>query len=109
MKMGKLGQAAIPFAVAGSRSRRPSGGRTPARIWPQLSATRRPWDEVAAARLRAYSCIVKIRKIETVFGGKPTTPFMKFGDAIEIKMKDKCDHSIFGAVSQKVAKYERQG
>ena len=54
-----------------------------------------------------YSCIAEIRMIETIRDGKPTTPFMKFGDTVEIKMKDKDGHSIFGSIDQKVAQYSR--
>lgn len=54
-----------------------------------------------------YSCIAEIRMIETIQDGAPKTPFMKFGDTVEIKMKDREGRSIFGSISQKVAKYER--
>lgn len=53
-----------------------------------------------------YSCIAEVRMIETIKDGKPKTPFMKFGDNVEIKMKDKDGHSIFGSIEQKVSKYE---
>lgn len=55
-----------------------------------------------------YSCIAEIRMIETINEGAPKTPFMKFGDTVEIKMKDEKGRSIFGSISQKVAKYERK-
>jgi fumarylacetoacetate (FAA) hydrolase len=54
-----------------------------------------------------YSCIAEIRMIETIQEGAPKTPFMKFGDSVEIKMKDKNGKSIFGSIDQKVVKYER--
>lgn len=54
-----------------------------------------------------YSCIAEIRMIETIYDGAAKTPFMKFGDTVEIKMKDANGRSIFGSISQKVAKYER--
>ncbi|MCB1418062.1 MAG: fumarylacetoacetate hydrolase family protein [Notoacmeibacter sp.] len=47
-----------------------------------------------------YSCIAEIRTIETINAGKPSTPFMKFGDTVRIEMKDKAGHSIFGAIEQ---------
>ena len=53
-----------------------------------------------------YSCIAEIRMIETIQDGAPKTPFMKFGDSVEIKMKDKSGKSIFGSISQKVAQYK---
>jgi fumarylacetoacetate (FAA) hydrolase len=49
-----------------------------------------------------YSCIAEIRMIETIQDGKPTTPFMQFGDTIQIEMFDKDGNSIFGQISQKV-------
>lgn len=54
-----------------------------------------------------YSCIAEIRAIETMKTGKPQTPFLKFGDRVRIEMKDASGASIFGAIDQTVAKYER--
>ncbi len=54
-----------------------------------------------------YSCIAEIRMIETINDGKPSTPFMKFGDTVRIEMRDADGHSIFGAIEQKVTKYEK--
>lgn len=53
---------------------------------------------------KGYSCIAEIRMIETIRDGKPTTPFMGFGDRISIEMKDKDGRSIFGAIDQEVMK-----
>ncbi|MEM7043008.1 MAG: fumarylacetoacetate hydrolase family protein [Pseudomonadota bacterium] len=53
---------------------------------------------------RGYSCIAEIRMIETIRDGKPTTPFMGFGDRVRIEMKDKDGRSIFGAIDQQVEK-----
>jgi fumarylacetoacetate (FAA) hydrolase len=52
------------------------------------------------------SCIAERRTRETIDAGKPTTPFMKFGDRIRIEMLDKAGRSIFGAIEQKVVGYE---
>ncbi|WP_412048941.1 fumarylacetoacetate hydrolase family protein [Hoeflea sp. Naph1] len=52
-----------------------------------------------------YSCIAEIRMIETIATGKPTTPFMRFGDTVRIEMNDGEDRSIFGAIEQTVEKY----
>jgi fumarylacetoacetate (FAA) hydrolase len=54
-----------------------------------------------------YSCIAEIRMIETIDGGAPKTPFMRFGDMVRIEMKDSQGHSVFGAIEQTVMKYER--
>lgn len=47
-----------------------------------------------------YSCIAEIRMIETIVEGKPSTPFMQFGDTIQIEMFDKDGQSIFGQINQ---------
>ena len=52
------------------------------------------------------SCIAERRVRETIDSGKPVTPFMKFGDHIRIEMLDRAGHSIFGAIDQKVVKYD---
>ncbi|GAA4131981.1 fumarylacetoacetate hydrolase family protein [Aminobacter aganoensis] len=54
-----------------------------------------------------YSCIAEIRTIETIETGAAKTPFLKFGDLVRIEMHDKTGHSIFGAIEQTVAKYEK--
>jgi fumarylacetoacetate (FAA) hydrolase len=51
------------------------------------------------------SCIAERRVRETIDSGKPTTPFMKFGDHIRIEMFDAAKQSIFGAIDQKVVRY----
>ncbi|GMG85969.1 fumarylacetoacetate hydrolase family protein [Biformimicrobium ophioploci] len=51
-----------------------------------------------------YSCIAEIRMIETIKDGKPSTPFMKFGDAVAIEMFDQGGQSIFGRIEQVVEK-----
>ena len=52
------------------------------------------------------SCLAEIRCLETIADGKPRTPFMRFGDRIEIEMTDKAGHSIFGKIDQRVKKYK---
>jgi len=52
------------------------------------------------------SCIAERRVRETIDSGKPKTPFMKFGDHIRIEMLDRHGQSIFGAIDQKVVKYD---
>jgi fumarylacetoacetate (FAA) hydrolase len=51
------------------------------------------------------SCIAERRVRETIDDGKPTTPFMKFGDRIRIEMLDGAGASIFGAIDQTVVRY----
>jgi fumarylacetoacetate (FAA) hydrolase len=54
-----------------------------------------------------YSCIAEIRMIETIATGAPKTPFMKYGDRVEIEMLDAKGHSIFGRIDQTLVRYER--
>lgn len=49
-----------------------------------------------------YSCLAEVRMIETINNGAPKTSFMKFGDQIELEMKDEGGNSIFGRIDQKV-------
>lgn len=53
-----------------------------------------------------YSCIAEIRMIETISNGKPSTPFMRYGDRVEIDMLDGDGASIFGRIDQQLAKYD---
>ena len=53
-------------------------------------------------RARGVSCLAERRMIETIEQGKPTTPFMKAGDTIEIEMRNPEGHSLFGRIAQKV-------
>jgi fumarylacetoacetate (FAA) hydrolase len=54
-----------------------------------------------------YSCIAEQRTVETIVGGEARTPFMRFGDRIRVEMKDAKGQSIFGAIEQEVARYDR--
>ncbi len=53
-----------------------------------------------------YSCIAEIRMIETINDGKPSTPFMQFGDRVRIEMNDANGASIFGTIDQVVEPYD---
>ena len=53
-------------------------------------------------RARGVSCLAEKRMIETIETGKPTTPFMKTGDTIEIEMLDQEGKSLFGKIAQRV-------
>ena len=50
-------------------------------------------------------CLAEVRCLETITDGKPSTPFMRFGDRIEIDMLNDSGQSIFGKIDQKVASY----
>lgn len=49
-----------------------------------------------------YSCIAELRMIETIRAGKPSTPFMRFGDRVRMEMLDGDGASIFGAIDQQM-------
>jgi len=53
-----------------------------------------------------YSCIAELRMIETIEHGAPKTPFMRFGDRVEIFMEDAEGRSIFGRIDQTLRRYE---
>jgi fumarylacetoacetate (FAA) hydrolase len=52
------------------------------------------------------ACLAERRMIETIEGGAPKTPFLKFGDRVRIEMRDAQGGSIFGAIDQKVVRYQ---
>jgi fumarylacetoacetate (FAA) hydrolase len=51
---------------------------------------------------RGASCLAERRVLEVIEHGKPSTPFMQFGDSIRIEMLDDDGASIFGAIEQTV-------
>lgn len=58
---------------------------------------------------KGYSCLAELRTVETIRGGAPKTPFLRFGDAVRIEMMDTGGHTIFGAIEQTVERYENEG
>ena len=56
--------------------------------------------------MRGSACLAERRMLETIADGAPKTAFMKFGDCIRIEMLDRDGRSIFGAIDQKVVRYE---
>ncbi len=55
-------------------------------------------------RSRGSSCIVERRMIEKIDTGTMTTPFLKYGDRVEIEMHDKAGKTVFGKIDQIVTK-----
>lgn len=51
---------------------------------------------------RGASCIAEVRMREKIDTGAMTTPFLRFGDRVEIDMTDAKGRSIFGRISQRV-------
>ena len=58
-------------------------------------------------RIVGSACIAERRGIEIEDHGKPSTPFMKFGDGVRIDMRDGRGASIFGAIDQRVVEAPR--
>lgn len=58
-------------------------------------------------RSKGSCCLAEKRMLETIDGGKPVTPFMKFGDCIRIEMLNAQGQSLFGAIEQEVKRYEK--
>jgi fumarylacetoacetate (FAA) hydrolase len=50
-------------------------------------------------------CLAEVRCLETIADGQPSTPFMKFGDRIEIEMMNGQGDSIFGKIDQVIVEY----
>ncbi len=50
-------------------------------------------------------CLAEVRCLETIADGTPSTPFMSFGDRIEIEMLSTEGESIFGKIDQIVTQY----
>ena len=53
---------------------------------------------------KGASCLAEQRTVETLRDGKPSTPFLKFGDRVRIEVTDSRGHSIFGAIEQVIVK-----
>ncbi|MBX3700230.1 MAG: fumarylacetoacetate hydrolase family protein [Dokdonella sp.] len=51
---------------------------------------------------KGASCLAEQRTVETLRDGKPSTPFLKFGDTVRIEITDAQGRSIFGAIEQVV-------
>ncbi|PZO08382.1 MAG: 2-keto-4-pentenoate hydratase [Lysobacteraceae bacterium] len=50
------------------------------------------------------SCFAELRTVETLRDGKPSTPFMAYGDTVRIEMLDRSGASLFGAIEQRIAR-----
>ncbi len=51
---------------------------------------------------KGASCFAELRTVEALRDGKPSTPFMKFGDVVRIEMLAADGSSIFGAIEQRI-------
>jgi fumarylacetoacetate (FAA) hydrolase len=59
-----------------------------------------------ADRAAGSACLAERRMLETIEQGAAKTPFLRFGDRVRMEMKLPGGESIFGAIDQKVARYE---
>jgi fumarylacetoacetate (FAA) hydrolase len=57
-------------------------------------------------RSAGSSCLAEVRMLEIIADGKPSTPFMSFGDSVRIEMFDSQGDTIFGAIEQQVVEYK---
>lgn len=116
----KDGKVNLPLLIDlnGKRFGSPNAGVDMTFSFPQLIAHAAKTRELAAGsiigsgtvsnadRKSGSACIAERRMLETIESGKPETPFMRFGDRVRIEMKTPDGHSIFGAIDQKVARYQ---
>ncbi|AIF49418.1 fumarylacetoacetate hydrolase family protein [Dyella japonica] len=56
---------------------------------------------------KGASCLAEQRTVETLRDGKPTTPFLTFGDSLRIDVTDASGASIFGSIEQTIAPLKR--
>ncbi|ULU25243.1 fumarylacetoacetate hydrolase family protein [Dyella terrae] len=52
---------------------------------------------------KGASCLAEQRTVETLRDGKPSTPFLSFGNSLRIDVTDTSGVSIFGAIEQTIA------
>jgi fumarylacetoacetate (FAA) hydrolase len=53
---------------------------------------------------KGASCLAEQRTVETLRDGKPSTPFLSFGDTVRIDVTDKAGASIFGTIEQVISR-----
>jgi len=56
---------------------------------------------------RGASCLAEKRMLEIIAEGKPSTPFLQFGDVVRVEMLDSRGESIFGPIEQTLIEYRR--
>jgi fumarylacetoacetate (FAA) hydrolase len=55
-------------------------------------------------RSRGSSCLAEVRMLEQLDHGKADTPFLKFGDRVEIEMRARDGTNIFGTLDNRVVR-----
>ncbi len=53
---------------------------------------------------RGVSCLAELRMREILDTGKPTTPFLDYGDRVRIEMRSASDENLFGSIEQEVVR-----
>ena len=53
------------------------------------------------------SCLAEKRMLEIIRDGKPSTPFLRYGQQVRIEMFDDAGMSLFGAIDQEIVAYVR--
>jgi len=56
-------------------------------------------------RSKGSACLAERRMLEQIESGKPSTPFLKFGDRVRIEMLGGDGESLFGAIDQRVVRF----
>lgn len=56
---------------------------------------------------RGSSCMAEKRVLEVIRGGKALTPFLRFGDRVQIEMQDAAGENIFGTLDHVFEQYRR--
>ncbi|MBK9656214.1 MAG: fumarylacetoacetate hydrolase family protein [Rhodanobacteraceae bacterium] len=51
------------------------------------------------------SCLAEKRMLEIIRDGKPSTPFLRYGQQVRIEMFDDAGNSLFGAIDQEIVAY----
>lgn len=54
---------------------------------------------------KGSTCLAEKRVLEVIENGEASTPFMSFGDRVEIKIENEQGENIFGTINQKVVSY----
>jgi len=103
-------------SVNGKRIGAPHAGRDMYFNYPQLIAHAARTRKLSAGTIlgagtvankdeaAGSSCIAEARANEEIEHGKPSTPFLKFGDRVRIEMLDEAGQTIFGAIDQRIIK-----
>ena len=105
--------------VNGQRLGQPDAGKDMTFSFPELIAHAARTRELPAGTLvgsgtvsnhdrgAGYACLMEARLVEQVESGAAKTSFLRFGDTVRIEMPDESGSSIFGAIEQRVERYER--